>query len=154
MEIKKSLQSIKHLFRSPNCINCTQPLDDIIFNVDEGKVLCPICSFKHDPTELYSDREIINLSEILIPDVYDKFLSKVGFQRKSKRRTSKIALVFLIIVMVIGTMVSAATMEINVVLKILVGVLFVAAVIWQILRYYKEEEKPKWYREKITRHLS
>ena len=56
--------------------------------------------------------------------------------------------------MVIGTMVSAATMEINVVLKILVGVLFVAAVIWQILRYYKEEEKPKWYREKITRHLS
>lgn len=154
MEIKKSLQTIKHTFRSPNCINCAHPLDDIIIEIDEGKILCPICSFKHDPDQLYSDSEIINLAELLIPDEHDKFLSKAGFQKKLKRRTSKFALVFLIVIMTIGATISAATMKINFIIKILVGLLFVAAVIWQILRYYKEEEKPKWYREKITSPLT
>ena len=134
MEINKSLQAIKHLFRSPNCINCTQPLDDIIFDIKEGKVLCPICSFKHNPVELYSDGEIINLATTLIPDDHECFLTKLGFDKKPIRRTPKSGVIFLSIIMALGAIMAVALLDINIVLKLVLIPAAVALTIWQILQ--------------------
>ena len=146
MEIKKSLQTIKHMFRSLSCINCTQPLGDIIIEIDEGKILCPTCMFKYEPTQLCSDGEIINLAELLNPDDHDKFLSNAGFRKRFKRRTSKFALVFLIVIMAAGAMVDAA-IKASTLDKLFIGILFAVVLIVQIL-YYKAEEKLEWYRER------
>lgn len=150
MENKKSLQAIKHLFRSPNCINCSYRLDDFIFDIKEGKILCPICSFKHNPVELYSDGEIINLATTLIPDDHEYFLTKLGFDKKPIRRTPKSGVIFLSIIMVLGAIMAVALLDINIVLKLILIPVAVALTIWQILKDYKDEEKPKWYRKKIT----
>ena len=145
MEIKKSLQTIEHVFRSPSCIYCSQSLGDIIIEIDEGKILCPTCRFKYEPTQLYSDDEIINLTEFLNPDDHDKFLSNAGFRKRFRKRTSIFALVFLIVIMAAGVMVDAATKRMD---KLIIGIVFFAvALILQIV-YYKAEEKFEWHRER------
>ena len=123
-------------------------MDEFLIDINEAKFVCPICRFKHEPTDLYSDGEVINLTEILIPNEQEVFLSKLGFKKKIKRRTSKFILFLLIVLMALGAMVSAATMDIHYILKIIVGLVFITATTWQILRYYKEEEIPKWHRKR------
>lgn len=123
-------------------------MDDIIIEIDEGKILCPTCRYKYESTQLYSNGEIINLAELLGPEDHDKFLSKAGFQKKLKRRTSKFALIFLILIMAASAMVGAMSMETDFIYKIFIGLIFIGTVIWEILRYYKDGKKPKWYRER------
>ena len=125
-------------------------MDDFIFDIEEGKFLCPICNYYHDPTELYSDGEIIDLTEIFIPNEQEIFLRKLGFDKKPIRRTPRSGVIFIGIIMVFFAVISVALFDINIFFKLVLVPITVALTIWQILQKYKDEEKPKWYRKKIT----
>ena len=85
-------------------MNCSTPLDNISFDIEAAKIVCPICNFKNDPEEIYPDVEIINLASYFIPDDQDVFLNKLGFKKKPVRRTPKSGLIFIIIIMSIGVL--------------------------------------------------
>jgi amino acid transporter len=89
------------------------------------------------------------LAELIPSDVREQFLSKLGFEKKPVVRTPKLALWFLTVMMILGYIVGVLINFPN--FLMMVGVAFLGGLfIWQIFRYYKEEEIPKWRKKKAT----
>ena len=136
-------------FKNPRCPVCRQPLKNFVFDFEGARVICPKCQSALDPGLIINKSTVNYLAELIPSNVREQFLSKLGFEKKPVVRTPKLALWFLTVMMILGYIVGVLINFPN--LLMMVGVAFLGGLfIWQIFRYYKEEEIPKWRKKKAT----
>jgi hypothetical protein len=136
-------------FKSPKCPVCRQTLKDFVFDFEGARVICPKCQSTLDAGLIINKSTVNYLASVIPSDLREQFLSKLGFEKKPAVRTPKIALWFLIVIMILGTCVGVLINFPN--FPMMVGIAFLWGLgIWQIFRYYKEEEIPKWRKKKAT----
>jgi hypothetical protein len=136
-------------FKSPKCPVCRQTLKDFVFDFEGARVIYPKCQSAVDAGLIINKSTINYLAEFIPSDIWDQFLSKLGFEKKPVARTPKFGLWFLIVIMILGSIVRLLINFPNYLM--IVGVAFFGGLfIWQIFRYYKEEEIPKWRKKKTT----
>jgi len=137
------------LFKNPKCPVCRQPIKDLVFDFDDARIICTKCQSTLNP-ELVINNSTVNFLANLIPsDIREDFLSKLGFEKRPIVRTPKLGLGFLIVVLIAGTIVGVIIHSGNtarMLLTILVGGLAISA----IIKYYKEEEIPKWTKKRTA----
>jgi len=94
-----------------------------------------------------NDSTVNDLGGLIPPDIREGLLSQLGFEKKPIVRTRRVFLVFLILIMIMGV---AAGVIVNSdsSLRILFTLLVGGAMIWTIIKYYKDEAIPKWRRKK------
>jgi len=136
-------------FKNPKCPICGEDIKDLILDFESGQVICVKCKSALDPNLVINNSTVNFLANLIPPDIRDRFLFNLGFERKPIARTPKLALWSLIVMMILG---SVAGLLINFPnFLMMVGVAFLWGLfIWKILRYYKEEEIPKWRKKKAT----
>ena len=136
-------------FKNLKCLVCRQTLKDFVFDFEGARVICPKCQSTLEPGLIINNSTVNYVAALIPSDVREHFLSKLGFEKKPVVRTPKLVLWFLIVIIILLT---GAGVLINFPsFPIMVGiVLFCGLVIWQILRYYKEEKIPKWRKKKST----
>jgi hypothetical protein len=137
------------LFKNPKCPVCRETLKDFVFDFERTRVICPKCQSALDPGLIINKSTVNFLADLIPSDIREQLLSKLGFEKKPVVRTPKLALWFLIGIMVLGIGAGVLINFPN--FPMMVGVVFLCGLgIWQIIRYHKEEEIPKWRKKKAT----
>ena len=135
------------------CKTCGNKIEHFVMDYENGTINCFNCR-NELPKEMFFTNSTVNQIAKDIPEnERDKFLDKLGFEKRPIRRTSKFSLAFIITIAAISIVI-AFFMEFETVYYKLLAVGGGVAFLFQILRYYKEEEIPKYKRKKAWLCLS
>ena len=131
------------------CPECHSPLDDFFIDYDPPAMWCPHCDARIPPERFFTKSTVNDLQFLIPEDKRDAFFSALGFERKPARRTSKLALAFVIglpvFVVSLWIIIESPEQTLHVAVAVLCLVLFA----WQIVGLYRDEAKPR-YRKKKT----
>jgi hypothetical protein len=92
-------------FKNPKCPVCRQTLKDFVFDFEGARVICPKCQSTLDAGLIINKSTVNYLAKLIPSDVREQFLSKLGFEKEPVARTPKLALWFLIVIMILGSIV-------------------------------------------------
>lgn len=133
------------------CPNCNRSLRDFRIDLPNSIIQCANCKSEFNPTETFSDSEIVFISKIMLrPNEKEAFLANLGFEKKPIVRTSKIMLWMFIAIILPSVIASALYIYINGqgLLRALGPVVGGGLFIYVIVQSYKSENEPKWIRKR------
>ncbi len=113
---------------------------------DSSSIKCAKCQSDFDANMIFNNTSVNSLAKFVPSEKRDDFLNKLGFEHQPIRRTSIIALIFIITLMLGGAIVTAFVQReepIKMAFILAGGIAF----LFTILMYYKNEAKPKWKRK-------
>ena len=140
------------IWKKNKCPECKGKLTNFGVNMDTQRIECVKCRAQFNPLQVFRDSDIILLSRSLPPEKQEKFLTDLGFERKTIHRTQKWLLYCFIIFLILGSsfcsVIFALTgFGITSVSPFIGGILLC----YGIYCNYRNEEKPKWHRKKLEK---
>jgi hypothetical protein len=128
---------------SLRCQNCKKLIPQLIFDLENTKILCGQCNNPTDSDKVLNNANVNDLARFIPPQKRDLFLTKLGFKKKPVIRSSKLML-GIGVIMGLFLIVSSFIFPVGGVGKRLLFLGMGTFFIFSLRHHYNNEKTPRW----------